>query len=305
MKKLLSILCILGLLISCAACGSTTTTTAQAGSDTPDQTAAPADNGPTEASASQKITFSEVVAVDNEYCTIKITGVDPDNLWGYALNAYLENKSEDTTYMFSVTSAAINGVEADPIFATEVAAGKKSNESISFTTDTLEENGIGEFTDILLNLRVYDSNDWTADAVVETSVHIYPFGEEKATVFQREAQPSDTVLVDNEFATVIVTGYTVDDIWGYTANLFIVNKTDVAIMVTVDEASVNGFMADPFYADSVGAGNCAFSTMSWSDTTFEENGITDVETIEFILQVYEENNWSADDFVNQQISLTP
>ena len=61
------------------------------------------------------------------------------------LKAQLENKSTEKTYMFSVESASINGVQCDPMFASEVAAGKKANEEINFSTDTLEENGIVEF----------------------------------------------------------------------------------------------------------------------------------------------------------------
>ncbi|MFQ9798379.1 MAG: hypothetical protein ACLR23_04985 [Clostridia bacterium] len=34
---------------------------------------------------------------------------------------------------------------------------KKSNEEISFSDDELEENGVGDYTDIELTFRVYDS----------------------------------------------------------------------------------------------------------------------------------------------------
>ena len=300
MKRIIAILCSLILLLSMVACGAPTPNSTDTVENTDEITPTAVAESP-----AQEITFSEVVAVDNEYCTIKITGIDPDGLFGYTLKAYMENKTADQTLMFSVNSASVNGVMADPLFASEIAAGKKSNEEITFMEDSLETNGITDFTDIELNFRVFDSNDWAADAVAEETVHIYPYGEEKATVFTREAQSSDTILVDNEYATVIVTGYAIDDIWGYTANLYIVNKTDTAITVSVDEASVNGFMADPFYADSVDGGKCAFSSISWADSTFEENGITEVETIEFVLRIYDSNDWMADAFVNELITLNP
>ena len=102
------------------------------------------------------------MAVDNAECVIKISDIDPDNIWGFTLEAQLENKSTEKTYMFSVESAAINGVHSDPVFASEVAPGKKSNEEISFPTDELEVNGVGDYTDIELTFFVYDSNDWSA-----------------------------------------------------------------------------------------------------------------------------------------------
>ncbi len=252
-----------------------------------------------------EITFSGLVAVDNAECIIKITEIDPDNLWGYTLKVQLENKSTDKTYMFSVESAAINGVQCDPFFATEVAAGKKANEEISFTKSELDDNGIKNYTDIELTFRVYDTNDWMADNVAKETIHVYPYGEDKVVKYVRTPQPSDNIIVDNEYITVVVTGYEDDPIWGYTAKLFLLNKTDKNVMFSVDEASVNGYMADPFFAKSVSAGKCAFSSMSWSSTTLEENGITVIEEIEFNLRVYDEDNWFDDDLANKTVTLTP
>lgn len=252
------------------------------------------------------VTFKESVVVDNSECSIKITGIDPDNFWGYSLNVQLENKSKDKTYMYSVESAYINGVMCDPFFATKVAAGKKANDEISFTNaKELISNGIGDFTDIELTFRVYDSDDWMADEVAYPTVHIYPYGKENATQYVRNTKNSDTVIVDNEYATVIVTGYEIDKIFGYTVNLFLVNKTDKNVMFSVDDASVNGFMADPFYAKSVGANKCAFSSMSWSDSTLEKNGITSVKTIEFKISADDADDWFDDDFFNETVTLHP
>lgn len=100
-------------------------------------------------------------------------------------------------------------------------------------------------------------------------------------------------------------GYEDDEIWGYTANLFLLNKTDKTVMFSVDDASVNGFMADPFYATSVSAGKCAFSSMAWSDTTLEENGITEVEEIEVLFRAYDADDFMGEDFANEVITLNP
>lgn len=301
MKKILSMLFAVLVIFSLAACSKEP---APGTNDTanPSQSESNGNEGKTE---NNEISFTEVVAVDNAECFIKITGIDPDNMWGYTLKAQLENKSTDKTYMFSVENAAINGVQSDPLFAAEVAAGKKANEELTFSNDTLAENGVGDFTDIELTFRVYDSNDWTADEVAKETIHIYPYGEDKAVKFVREPQANDNVIVDNEYVSVIVTGYEEDDIWGYTANLFLLNKTDKNVMFSVDEASVNGYMVDPFYAASVSAGKCAFSSISWSDTTLEENSITEIEEIEFLFRAYDEDNWTSDDFVHETITLKP
>ena len=304
MKKLLLLFLIAIMLLSLVACSAeapAAPTAAQSGTDALTQTEAVQDSTQTD----KIVSFEEITVVDNEFCTIKITAVEPDDFWGYAVKAYLENKSADKTFMYSVPSASINDVMADPMFAAEVAPGKKSNETISFLTADLDTYDIGDFTDIALNFRVYDSADWMAEPVAVSSAHVYPYGEENAVSFVRESQSDDTVLIDNDAVTVIATGYDPDNMWGYAINLFIVNKTDTTIMVSAEEASVNGYMLDPFYAASVDAGKCAFSSMSWFESDFEENGITDVEEIEFSLRVDNEEDWTADNYAYEQITLNP
>ena len=203
MKKLVTLLLSLALVLSLAACGGEATPDASDDAPASSQNEESTENDNTE----NQIVFEEVVAIDNAECAVKITEIDPDNMWGYTLKAQLENKSTEKTYMFSVESASINGVQCDPMFASEVAAGKKANEEINFSTDTLEENGIVEYTDIELTFKVYDSNDWSADPVGKETIHVYPYGEENAVAFVREAQATDNVIIDNDYVTVIVTGY--------------------------------------------------------------------------------------------------
>lgn len=120
-----------------------------------------------------QIVFEEVVAIDNAECAVKITEIDPDNMWGYTLKAQLENKSTEKTYMFSVESASINGVQCDPMFASEVAAGKKANEEINFSTDTLEENGIVEFSSMAWSDTTLEENGITEVEEIEVLFRAY------------------------------------------------------------------------------------------------------------------------------------
>ena len=315
MKRLIALLLAFVLMLSLAACGGEKTpvtddtqkpTESQNKTDEKDlEESEPEGTEPTEGETPKdEIAFTEVVVVDNEECLIKITGIEDDAMWGYTLNVYLENKSADQSYMFSVDESSINGVQCATLFATEVAAGKKANESLIFMDD-LKEYGVGEYTDIKLSFSVSDSEDWLADPVAEETVHIYPFGEDKAVQVVRQPQESDKVLVDNEYVTAIVTGYEQDEIWGYTVKLFLVNKTDKALMFSVSDASVNGFMADPLFAETVSADMCTFSSMIWSDIDLEENNITEIEQIEFKLQAYDLEDWDAEYMASETITLNP
>ena len=310
MKKIITILLAAFLLLSLAACGNETTPDDKENAAMNNgerveasDTKSTEDSTKSETNAPKKeITFNEIVAIDDENCSIKVTGIDDKN---YTLNVMLENKSAEKNYMFGIKNASINGVQCDPLFAKEVVAGKKANTKMDFPVQDLQSNGIDEYTDIEITFHVYDNDNWIDGAIVEKTIHIYPYGEDKAVKFVREVQASDNVIVDNEFVTAIVTGYDEDGIFGYTANLFLLNKTDKNILFSVDGASVNGFMADPFYATSVGTGKCAFSSISWSDTVLEENKIEKIETIEFTFRAHDEDDWNSDDFVNEIITLNP
>ena len=290
MKKLFALLLALVMVLSLAAC-----TAIDIDVDSEKKGAA---------KVSAPITFEETVVVDNESCTIKITDIDPDAMFGFELSIYLENKTESTKLMFAVDTASTNGVTNDPFFATTVEAGKKANESISFSDSDLADL-IGDFTDIELSFRVYDSDNWMADPVAEPSVRIYPYGEDKAVTYTREAQSSDTVIFENDKVSAIVIGYEEDSIWGYVANVYLVNNTDTTVMFTADDVSVNGFMCDPYFATTVNAGTCAFAQISWSTDSFEENKIENVEEIEMSMRAYDSEDWMADDFANEKVTLHP
>lgn len=301
MKRIFALILPLAMLWACAACAGPNTA-----ADQPKQTA------PTQATTPQTPTdpvtpphsFNGQTVVDNDYCTIKITGIDPNNTWGYTLDVYLENKSADTDYMFSLSFSSVNGLGMDALFATEVAPGKKANEQIHFTDRELNAL-VGQFTDIELTFQVTDANDWLAKPVANPTVHIYPYGEENVKVYQRPGEETDTLVLDTDAVTIIVTEYTMDDIWGYCAKLFLVNKTDKDLMFSVDDVSVNGFMLDPLYADLVEGGKCAYSFISWLESDLQDNGITEVNNIELTLRVYDSTDWMTDDVVNMKVELKP
>lgn len=301
MKKLaVGILAVL-IGITATACGSSTEkATKNENTQTTEMVSEPTDR----IRDSEEIAFEELLAIDNDECSIKITGIDPDDIWGYTLKTQLENKSMDKTYMYSVESAALNGVQCTILFATEVAPGKKANKEISFSDDELQDNGVGKYTVIEVTFRVYDSNDWTAEPVAHEKICLYPYGEDEAVTFEREGAASDVTIFDNEYVTMIATNSRMDSIWGFTIDLYLINKTDSEVMFTVDDASVNGFMMDPFFAKSVAAGKSAFASISWYESSLKENGIDDVKEIEAQYRAYDYSDWSADDYANVTATLT-
>lgn len=252
-----------------------------------------------------KITFEETTLVENDDIVIKITDVTEDDNFGFTAKFYLENKT-DKTLLYSMIDSSINSVMIDPLWAKEVAPGKKANSECSWPISSYEDEGIIDIpSKIDFSLRVYDSDDFLADPILLDDFAIYPYGEDQAKDYVYNAADSDVILVDNEYARVIVRGYDPDTFWGYSMRLYIENKTDKNVMFSMAECSVNGFMLDPFWASEVPSGKMSFSSVSWSDREFEENDISEVTEISFRLKIYDSDEYTGEYYVNEAFTVNP
>lgn len=249
--------------------------------------------------------FQETTLIDNPICTIKITKIDSDNLFGYTLKINIQNNSSDTSYTFCIADAAINGVDCDPYFYQDIAAGKKVNADIQFNNSFLKEINIGAFTDIELTFQVKKADDLLGEDILNETVHVYPFGEENATVYRRAPQSTDTILFDTSNVSATVIGYKQDSIWGYVVKVYLVNKTDTTVMFSTEEESVNGYMIDSFFASSVSAQKCAFCEISFSKSDLSDNGISDVTEIGLIMKAFDFDNLFGENFAQETVTLKP
>lgn len=122
----------------------------------------------------------EWVLVDNESIVVKIKEFGEDSMWGHTMKVYMENKT-DKLLMYSIDSCAVNGVMNDPFWAKEVMAGSKANAEVSWFDMKGNASNIG-ITQLDFSFRVYDSEDWMADALLDQSYTIYPKGESSVAV---------------------------------------------------------------------------------------------------------------------------
>ncbi|MBF0579588.1 hypothetical protein IM774_07330 [Erysipelotrichaceae bacterium RD49] len=247
--------------------------------------------------------FETITVVDNDQCLIQITGIEEKTFMGMALNVHLENRSPETTYRFSTIAASINDIHVEDLFSESVAPGKSANDTIRF--ENLKSYGMDIYTDIELTFTVRDDNDFMANPIAQETVHVYPYGQENATRFERQSQSNDQMIVDNDYAKVIVTGYEPDGTFGYEVNLFIENKSDRNLMFSVDGTSVNDMMVDPFWAESIEPHKMGFDTIRFSKSNLEENQIEQVDKIEFSFVIHDADDWMADDYFNEVITLYP
>ena len=246
--------------------------------------------------------FSQVI-VDNEDLYFAIKNVRADAALGYTWKAYVENRT-DKNLMFSFEKVSVNGVMCDPFWAEVINSGKKGNCEITWMRDALQKRGIDEVTQVDFTLNVYNDDDYTEAPLMHDPFTVYPLGEDKASETVREPAAADQVLVDNDSCSVIVTGFEPDNSWGFAMQLYLVNKTDKDLVFSADNASINGVMCDPFWADIVAAGKRSYTTVLWDKSALEENEITEVEEISFPMIIYADDDIGSP-IVEETFELTP
>lgn len=296
--KLLSAVLSLAVILSFVGCSDSSQETATTVPSTPPTTK------PNATEPQEKPKFQETVLVDNEDLLFKITSVGEDPIWGYTLKAQLENRTEQDL-MFSLRSVSVNGYMCDPFFAATITGGMKANKDISFSKEDWEVIGIEEVTDVAFELVVYDKNDFSSDPVLEEEFVVYPMGKENAREYPRQPQKSDMILFENDSCAMIVTGFPTGSIWGFEAQVYLVNKTDDTLMFAVGDAAINGFMCEPYFVQSVAPGKRCITSITWTKDALENNGIEKVETITLPIRVYDAEDWLKDAMVNETFTVNP
>lgn len=160
MKKLLAGFMICLTVFSFVGCGSSSNEDV-----TPDEVIIETESKNSE--ATPNTSFEEIVVAENENYSFKIKGTEINETWGtWDIKVFLENKT-DEPMMFSWDNVSVNGYMIDPFWASEVAAGKKENTSISFNEDEFLENEIQTVEDVSFNLNIYNENPETWEVTQE------------------------------------------------------------------------------------------------------------------------------------------
>ena len=249
------------------------------------------------------MTLESYTAIDNEKCSITINSIEEDK-WsgGYDINVLLENKSADVNYNFTLEAAVVNGVQVEPSLYSNVLAGKKASAKIGIRD--LTDYGITECTDIELFFKVVDSDDFGAEDILNEAIHVYPYGQENATQFTREAKATDQVLVDNEYVTITYIGSRQDDIYGFILDTYIVNKTDKELSIRADAFSIDSYMADASYYVDIKPGKSMFEKMYWNDYIIKQIGV-DISNIKNIEGTIKVRDGAYKELSSDAVKITP
>lgn len=122
----------------------------------------------------RKPELGDKLLVDNENVKVTFLKAYSDDLWGYSLLLYLENKTEDQKIRYSIENCTVNTVEIDPLWATSLHGGKSGYSKVAFSTDDFKNNGITDVEEIAFTLKADSADEWSENGLVNEVVSIVP-----------------------------------------------------------------------------------------------------------------------------------
>lgn len=246
----------------------------------------PGTSTPAETEADEAVTIAETVLYDADGVKVTATGLE-EGWMGPEVKILVENSSEQNV-LVTTDALSVNGYMApfSSLYA-EVAAGKKSNETLSLLSSELERSGISTIAELQFFIEVKDADTWDPIAASELITL-----STSAAGFEQPVDDSGELLYDDKGIRIICKGLKQDVIWDGTIVFFMENHSGQPITVSAENVSVNGFMEDAGLWSDLRDGTRIIDGMSLLDLSdLELESIDQVENIEFNLRIINSDNW--------------
>ena len=232
--------------------------------------------------------IEKTVLLDKDGIRVTATGLTEEEWMGPEISVLIENNT-DRPITVQALDVSINGIMVSPLFFCDVAAGKKSNETIDFYQNDLDNMGISTIQSIELKLEALDSDDW--ESIVTSDVVTL---RTDAPEQQQVLDTSGTPALNQDGLEVTVRGVKAgDSTWGPEIQLLLQNQTGRDIIVQLDDFSINGYMVSPLFSVNIKDGKVAYYSISLSQEELDTNGIDTIESMECSFVVIDPETWGT------------
>jgi hypothetical protein len=243
--------------------------------------------GSNKAASSKDITIDEQVLLDQDDIVITAEEYVYDSIWGEGIKVLVENNS-DQNITVGCNALIVNDYMITDLFSADVAAGKKSNETIYLSSSELEAAGIETVGQVEMYFYVYDES-WNklfdSDCVtVQTSEYA-----------NMDTTPNDEGTELYNEGGIRIVGKTVDEnsFWGTAILLYIENTSGRNVTIQCDDMSINGFMMTPYFSCDVYDGKKAIDDITIMSSELEDNGIESIDDVELKFNIYDADTYDT------------
>ena len=207
------------------------------------------------------------------------------------------------TFAAIVNSIAIEGIEGE----TDLSAAY-DGEAASFTSEETEPQDDAQSEEIPAEESQPEdvpADDAQSEEPADNAVVLPSEVPEDMDGIDATAY-DEIVLIDDDLCTVTIKEMSdEDDYYAATAKIFTENKSDKNFYFTVKDVSVNGYMTSLWWGTSVAAGHKANSDAHFYADDLAASSIEQIKEIEFTLIVYDDDDYSADNYEEQTFKIYP
>lgn len=236
---------------------------------------------------SKEVTVEETVLMDANEIKITVKGLE-DGLFGTDLKLLIENNG-DQNVTVQARNSSVNGFMVDTMMSQDVAAGKKANTTLTFSTSGLKDGNITTIANMEFSFHIFDTETWdtyydSEMILVETSA---------AENYTQTFDDSGTEFYNANGIRIVGKGLSSEDsFFGPGLIVYIENETGQNITVQARDTSVNGFMIDTSMSQDVVAGKKALTAVTFFSSSLEENAIEEIESVETSFVIFDMDTWS-------------
>lgn len=247
-------------------------------------------NGDAANSSGATVTINEQVLVNQDGIVVTAKEYVTDSIWGDGIKLLLENNTGKDV-MVGCNALIVNDYMITDLFAADVAAGKKSNETLYLSSSELKAAGIDTVGKVEIYFHVYDST--TYDNIFDTNCVTIQTSE----FASMDTTPNDAGTELYNKGGIRIIGKAVDEnsFWGTAILLYCENTSGKNVSISVDDMSINGFMMSPFFTTTVYSGKKSIDDITIFSSDLEANGIKSIDQVELKFVIYDADTYSTID----------
>lgn len=112
--------------------------------------------------------------------------------------------------------------------------------------------------------------------------------------YNNDLYSNPITIMDNEYVKISIVKYLARDDWyefGY--ELKIVNKTNQVLTMSLEDFYIMDILCKPVFSiEHIDAGKTVYFKMAWDKATLTRCHIPYIDNVEFIVKVFDNNNWT-------------
>ena len=281
MKKVISILLVAFLILGIfVRCGESDSQTVSSNDDSVNPTNYTQDkeNNLSGEQNGEIVTIDKTIVYDNNGIKVTVTGIEEG--WTGTEIKFLVENSTDRNIALSGDVIVVNGITMPAYLYIDVAAGKKTNSTMSIYSANLDVAGVERIATISgKDARIVDTDSYETIAEAPFEI-ITSVGTD---YIQQQDESGDIVFESNGITVIakIISG----SIFGKEVILLAKNESGNNVIIEAENISVNGFTVDGWMYDTVFAETVRFCELDIYSSSLEENGITQVEDVSFTINL--------------------